>query len=759
MILSIIPSHGSGSVENKKPDLSEKRFSFSSPFSQIAKNKAANDSSNDNLMQKQIGIHVAGPDILLPLINRPKEVKMLLQETSIYQQLQKVHLPYSTEWDIVQSLLFEQEREQISDREWLRELHSIIFARSPRLWCQFNECIGARDAHFSTDSFDEGIESTLESEDVCASDSFEDVQIPTFEFLKQLPSTYRKPVDQIDAIAIADCHNENYTTSVDEMTNSLKEQEVRHISDQSKESFLGLRIRLRSQSESNDASLTGNISPLSIGASADTGLGLRNASSTTRSSTLPFRKQRRLSQLFLSELTTSSPIQIPQKPLHGRNRSASSKGQSEMFDNDGPSHQWYRQYRQRDLDYGKTEPVSLLLNRNPTWQPFAPPVEVNHKQPTSKNEKRKSLNLDGLLPDGRTRHPSAGSGEMKASLATFRKENQNAETSSGSSSPNSVGLSPSMQVEVDTSGHCLRWPLNDVLPISPITDASDRSMPQTPGEVHTSLSPITAFTPLESTTKHSIENLAYSESAFGSFSDPLSSVLRPLKQVPSPAVSKQAPSTVIYPVPPCAGVSRADELIRHLNRIQENVYENEEDKKAALEAFSILQATIGSEGIVQLNNLIQTAGERDRTTDEELLRAIASNCFGLVDMDLAIENGGKILCGSSGFDKHKRIKAEQQMKKQPWYIYQHNLSTQPNYADDQIEQTDQDHEARVQTFYENVDAYAKRFLAFDGLLSNIWNVDCTIMHTVRQRCGPVGQCDFKPQNTRRADKYMTKATY
>ncbi|PWN36565.1 uncharacterized protein FA14DRAFT_169552 [Meira miltonrushii] len=760
MILSIIPSHGSGSVEVKKPNLGEKRFSFSSPFSQIAKNKAANDNTHDGHPQKNIGIHVAGPEVLLPLINRPKEVKMLLQDTSIYQQLQKVHLPYLKEWETVQALLFEREREEVSDREWLRELHSIIFARSPRLWCHFSECIGARDVHFGTESFDDGMESTIESEDNCMSDTFEEVQVPTIEILKQLPSTYRKPVDQINTISIADCHSEHHTTSVDEMTSSLKQQEVRHISNQNTESYLGLRIRLRSQSESTDANLTGNISPLSIGASADTGLGLRSGSSITRSATLPFKKQRRLSQLFLSEFpSSSSPIEIPQKPLHGRHRSASSKGQSEMFDDEAaPSQQWYRQYRQRDLDCGRTEPVSLLLNRNPTWQPFAPPIEITTKQPSSKNEKRKSANMDGLLPDGRTRHPSAGSGEMKASLATFRKENQNGETSSGSSSPNSVGLSPSMQVEVDTSANCLRWPSNDVLPISPITDASDRSMPQTPGESHPSLSPLTAFTPIESTTKRpSIETIPYSESTF---CDPLNSVLRSPKTPNLNTGSKQAPSTVIFPVPPCAEVSRVNELTHHLNHIQENTYENEDERRAALDAFAVLERTIGTEGITQLNTLIQTAGERDCTTDEDLLRAIAANCFGLVDMDLAIENGGKILCGSSGFDKHKRIEAEEQMRKQPWYIFQHNLEPIPNpTTKDPIKQTDQDHEARVQTFYEDVDAYAKRFVAFDALLSTIWNVDCTIMHTVRQRCGPVGQYDPKQHNTRMADKYLTKATY
>lgn len=752
MLLSIIPSCGSDdSFEVKKQNLDEKRFSFSSPFGQIAKNKVTTNANHDNRSNKKIGVHVAGPEVLLPLIDRPKEVKTLLQNTesgnSIFQQLQKVHLPYSKEWETIQQILFEQNRDDIGDREWLKELHLIIFARSPRLWCHFSECIGARDVRLDVETFDDMESSIAESEDVCTSDSVvEEVQLPTFEFLKQLPSTYRKPVDQIDTISIDDRH---YAESVDEMTNSLKKQEVRNISSESSESFIGLRIRLRSRSESNDGQ--GNISPLSIGSNADTGLGIRNASIRSRSrssSTLSFRKQRRLSQLFLSApISTSSPIEIPQKPLHGRHRSASSRGESEMFAGEGDA-QWYRQFRQRDLECGITEPVSLLLNRNPTWQSFAPPSS------------QKNANMEGLLPDGRTRHPSAGSGEMKASLATFRKDNQITGTSSSeSSSPISIGLSPSasMQVEVDNNGNCLRWPSSIILPISPITDSSDRSMPQTPGENHTILSPITAFTPIESSTKE----LSYTENAtFGSFSDPLSTVLRSSKSH-NFSQTKQAPSTVIFPVPPCAQVSRVDELTNQLD--QQNFVGDEDEKRAILEAFTLLGNTIGSQGIHQLQNLIRKAGERDRTTDEDLLRSIASNCFGLVDMDLAIENGGKILCGPSGFDdKHKRFEAEQKMKKQPWYTLQHNLITSSSTSNqDQIQQTDQDHEARVQTYYEDVDAYAKRFIAFDALLSAIWNVDCTIMHTVRQRCGPVGNYDFKQhkQTTKMTDKYLTKATY
>ncbi|MCO5590222.1 hypothetical protein L7F22_044191 [Adiantum nelumboides] len=597
---------------------------------------------------------------------------------------------------------------------------------------------------------DDGMESTIESEDV-----FE-VQLPTFEVLKQLPSTYRKPVDQIDTISIDDCRcNEN--EHVDELTESIEGQEVRHISNQTSEAFLGLRIRLRSRLEPNDGQ--GNISPLSIGVSADTAV-IRNTRSRSRTTStmnsLPFKKQRRLSQLFLSptlQESTSSPIEIPQPrlSLHGRHRSASSKGESEMFDDEAASHQWYRQFRQRDLECGRTEPVGLLLNRNPIWQPFVPPVEGG--QPNSKNENKKSANLEGLLPDGRTRHPSAGSGDLKASLATFRKDNQTTETSSGSASPDSINLSPSasMRIDVDSNVHALRWPSNEVLPISPITDSSDRSMPQTPGENHTILSPMTA---IESSPRF-IKPL-YSEGQ--TFSDPLNAAVF---RSPNINITKQAPSTVIFPVPPCAQISRAKELTNQLNNIQQYFDGNDKDKQTIMDAFALLQSTIGSNGINQLNTLIKKAGERDCTTDEDLLRSIASNCFGLVDMDLAIENGGKILCGGgSGFDKHKRIEAEQKMKKQSWYTIQNNVPHNI-VGDDDIYQTDQDHEARVQTYYEDVDAYAKRFVAFDALLSTIWNVDCTIMHTVRQRCGPVGHFDLKQhkQITRMTDKYLTKATY
>lgn len=850
MYLSILPSHGVQELDPRKPIVSDvqqkteqnearqmqKRFSFSSPLSYGGhlRSPEAQTSKAGQEEASKLGVHLAGPDVLLPFVERPKEVKDLLQNTSsgrsLYKQLEALHSErrpsvdeatvttagehVNDEWDLLHRLLTECDRDRLSDRAWLQRLYTIVFHRSPRLWCHLSESLGAREIaledcsspntaqpidipHAGTDKLtlparpSSDRHPSFSSGRSTRSDLTESA---VFEVLERVPSAFRKPPTAIGGVS---AHEDDTATPMDDHLmkgasapsyssscdiSTCDDKVADNVLSSRGNAFAGLRIRI--PSETGAASSVGSplFSPMSNKSRSSSIVQDSRPTSASHSRTksdggVHFSKQRRLSELFMSPSEQKDRVQswtqnLQAQPYsddkldrHGRLPSTNALGlaptnerrrispsvKADEHSSSAFASPW-SQIGHKRRERGQTAPAIRPKSMDDTGLRHLPLPDTRKRARSNltgnfspgraspdKEAVGSACNSLGLLPDGRTRHPSAGSQDKdaKAALNAFRAgiklsspdgEPGGRTSSSASSvngdppvqlndvSPLSEASEPSAETPRDAS------PLQATLSEPTIVNksAADNLKPRRVSSLPSSLSP---KQPQKDVVLHDRRSKVTSQPTAV---PPLSSIVRQSRPTTvtniHPAVSREQEgnkrgsskaSSIIFPVPPCADYSRVKELLQGISDEQLN----------SSDAWRRLCDVVGPQGIEQVRRTVKHAGERSETSDEDLLRRLASKCFGLIDMNRAMQTPFSPSTG--GAQRHQKRSDLEPLQ----------------------EEEDGDHEARLQAYYDDVDGYEDRWLAFVALMSQIWQVDEAVMHKVRQRCGPAARMEIQRSST------------
>ncbi|PWN42618.1 hypothetical protein IE81DRAFT_366545 [Ceraceosorus guamensis] len=89
-----------------------------------------------------VGWHSVSDDILVPFLDRPCEVRGLLHQPINSSLLQSLRACRS-EWPKLQQLLFDSPRDELNDCAWLHQIRRLLAARDAKLFADLVACLGA----------------------------------------------------------------------------------------------------------------------------------------------------------------------------------------------------------------------------------------------------------------------------------------------------------------------------------------------------------------------------------------------------------------------------------------------------------------------------------------------------------------------------------------------------------------------------------------------------------------------------------------
>lgn len=715
-----------------------KHVSFSSPlFFEEEQEQEPYNSAIDST-SSQIGIRLAKQDMLLPMLDRNKEVHELLFETQqnahLVSRLQatfsnRYHLGYlqkflsaeEDDWSLLCRLLTGTSRSTIDDQSWLHLLHKVVFNKSPPLWCQFAECLGVQDVPFDNgriflNNKDDGL---------------------THNNLLLAQASLHTKKDQGDE------HPSSFNVevlydgspSMDRWPNSLKDfYETR--SDSRRHGSADSRTGTRSRGESNSIyeepenivndlfenhgnafdglrlSLTSSLELPSHHVSKDTSGKEEKLSSEQEK--VKFHKHRRLSSLFLPKneemVTNTNKFRLSSRPKsftfggHADQRSlmTSTSRHDDSLSKNTLSTPWTKiserrqnQVSPRDNTPGRQRSFSNLETKAAKQERRALDLQrmsmSTYSEDSGSGSERasdasniSSHRYSGLLPDGRTRHPSSGSWDAdNEAREAFRRGIQGLSSSTDSELPGAV-LSPSSN--------------STAAPLTPLDTSPSVGIVQFAEHPRGKVNPVDVSRGVMTKSSRLLETQEHDASKNAPQLDDISSMA---KNAESPLITgaggmspeksdleidvgrpretkkRSRGSSLIFPIPPNPHFSRSRELNVRL----------QEAADSQLPSWEFVSHTIGFEGISQIKKVIQEAGEREKMDDEALLEQVARKCFDLVKMDLT--------------------DAEKSQGHSP-----------------------------LQPYYDDIDGYEARWAAFEVLLRSIWLVDEVVLRKVHSICGP-----------------------
>jgi hypothetical protein len=556
--------------------------------------KDATSSEAKSSTTSKVKVRLAEDVILLPFYDRPVEVKELLihsdsKNKQLMLSLEKLFHNSPQDWNTLRTLLFEVGREEMDDREWLAKIYSLVFARSPGIWCRLADCLGAhildwsalsldiRDEDNDTDSiqYDDDVftesGSSFMTERTHARSSSGPSSTSGFEMeaLHEVPQALRVPpirarrpssyiLDddttalQEDNVPHARQHRSLRHRRGSSMISTGEDHDVHDFLKSKIDGFAGIRLSLSSRDRRSWS--PHHIQPQPQSQLHDRLINAPSYNKDEPISTTQVRKR---------GVTVSGPHHHQhQQHKYTQHRRLSSLFMIPSDEHGSASHK-------KSPAKSSVKPLPSVVEPGKRSMP-APTFARSYSSPDVKPDQCKL----GLLPDGRTRHPSAGDGEGSASkevaaLLAFKRELQLSGYKNGPAPKGS-----------DQSTSSLSSIMSPTL--------SDDSFATT---VSTGTSPMTR--------KQS------TEAPFP-------------KQLAEPPAKPNQPTALIFPLSTSPGRPRSKHLLDQLNR-SENT-----------NLISEIKSTIGEDCYKRLYDLI-SAKERNARSDQLLLECIAKDCFDLVD--------------------------------------------------------------------------------------------------------------------------------
>lgn len=313
--------------------------------------------------------------------------------------------------------------------------------------------------------------------------------------------------------------------------------------------------------------------------------------------------------------------------------------------------------------------------------------------------------LLGLMPDGRTRHPSSSSSDSRSLAARDKFRNEVRTSASSVASPISAASflqrpSPSPDTHPMVPG--------GVASLSQLTGEPDRASPDQKEANQKQRSPPQSHLPPAHRGSRARERSQGREAgvslgdSFDMFcgSSSASEHKAPSRAAEHEESSRHAgrlgmpttsgvkgnavPSALIFPVPPNARFSRSLELNKGL----------EEARANNTAAWQHVAKALGSrhDAVTRIKDIVTASGERKAVSDEALVERLARRCFALVDMGSGGDGDGH------GDGDEAR--------------------------------------AGLQGYFDDIDGYEERWTGFAALLRDIWLVDDAVLSKVHERCGP-----------------------
>ena len=377
----------------------------------------------------RLKVRLAHDDLLVPFLNRPEEVHELLFETEknkdLAQTLQTLFSHTPDEWLKLTTLLSKTERDELGDRQWLGQLYSLLFPRSATIWCRLVDCLGAYGIDWTSLNQDSTPE---QDEDVAESFGFADVfsdgsssSFATdrtfrasgleYEALCEVPRTFRGPPTTVDRPSYRLDEqiqaNEQNTTTRHRRSSSMlstgENEEVDEFLASNKFGFAGIRMSWSGSEDWDNPSHTRSASVPYFQERQRTDDRSGQARGGSCRQLHHFARHRRLSSLFMTrsveEGARKEKTDAWEKPLETKQVRAS------------PVQRW--------------QPSPAKETRKEETSPVSQSAPAFARSFSTRQASEGEECTRGLLPDGRTRHPSAGNGPASkeaAALLAFKNE-------------------------------------------------------------------------------------------------------------------------------------------------------------------------------------------------------------------------------------------------------------------------------------------------------------------------------------------------